>query len=68
MSFQICGLPTDTVRKLQNGGRDVYGNEPERRVSSGSGTPCRHCLEPIATGEDFLVVAYRLRLCGNSLC
>jgi hypothetical protein len=59
MSYLIEGIPTDVARALQNGGSDAYGNPPERRVSDGSGAPCRHCLKPVAKGEEYLVVAYR---------
>ena len=59
MSYHIAGIPTDDVRALQAGGNDAYGNPAERRVSDGNGAPCRHCLAPIAEGEEYLVVAYR---------
>jgi len=59
MPYQIRGLVTDDVRALQSGRPDAYGNLPEHRVSDGSGTPCRHCLNSIANGEAFLVLAYR---------
>ncbi|MEO4043752.1 DUF1203 domain-containing protein [Hoeflea sp. CAU 1731] len=52
-------LPTDAARALQAGGPDAYGKPPERRVSEGVGTPCRHCLKQVAAGKPYLVVAYR---------
>ena len=57
--FQFRALPTDEVRALQRGAADAYGNPPERRISDGSGIPCRHCLQHVAAGQDYLVLAYR---------
>ena len=56
---QFIALDTETVRHLQAGGADANGHVPERHISSGSGTPCRHCLSQVAEGETFLVVAHR---------
>ncbi|MEX0279613.1 MAG: DUF1203 domain-containing protein [Arenibacterium sp.] len=52
-------LPTEAVRALQSGGRDAYGNLPERAVSEGGATPCRHCLRNIPEGEAMLILAHR---------
>jgi len=59
MPIRFEALPTETVRALQRGGPDAYGHAPERRVSDGDGVPCRHCLEDVAAGETYLVVAHR---------
>jgi hypothetical protein len=59
MPIQFKALPTETVRALQRGGPDAYGNIPERRVSDGDGVPCRHCLKNVAAGDSYLVLAYR---------
>ncbi len=59
MAIRFSGLPTEEVRALQASGPDAYGNEPERRISDGEGTPCRHCLRKVAKGEPYLVLAYR---------
>jgi hypothetical protein len=59
MPIRFEALPTDTVRALQHGGPDAYGRVPERSVSDGDGVPCRHCLQDVAAGEPYLVVAYR---------
>ncbi|MBL0936772.1 MAG: DUF1203 domain-containing protein [Rhizobiaceae bacterium] len=56
---RFVALPTETVRALQAGAADAYGLPPERRVASGGGLPCRHCLRPIADGEAYLTLAYR---------
>ena len=52
-------LPTDEVRALQAGGADAYGQTPERGVSEGAGTPCRHCLGQIPAGAGMLILAHR---------
>ncbi len=57
--LKFIALATETVRSLQAGNPDANGMVPERRVSDGSGLPCRHCLSDIAAGEPFLVLAHR---------
>ncbi len=52
-------MPTGDARHFQAGGTDAYGLAPERRVSDGDGVPCRHCLQDVAKGEDYLILAYR---------
>jgi hypothetical protein len=59
MPIQFKALPTDAVRAVQAGGPDAYGLRPERRVSDGSGVPCRHCLRLVASGQPYLVLAWR---------
>jgi hypothetical protein len=57
--MQFSALPTASGRALQSGGLDAYENPPERAMSNGVGTPCRHCLQDIAAGKDMLILAYR---------
>lgn len=52
-------LPTETVRALQSGGADYYGQPAERSISGGIGTPCRHCLKNTPKGATMLTLAYR---------
>ncbi len=59
MHFRFAALPTDPVRVLQRGGTDAYGFVPERQISDGQGTPCRHCLRAVPEGRDYLILAYR---------
>lgn len=56
--FKITALPTTQVRALQAGGPDAYGAAPERAVSSGTGNPCRHCLQNIPEGHEMLILAH----------
>lgn len=57
--IRFRGLPTDAVRALQAGGPNAYGMGPERAVSDGAGTPCRHCLRHTPAGAAHLVLAWR---------
>lgn len=52
-------LPSDAVRALRHGGRDAYGNLPERVRSDGPGNPCRHCLDFVPEGAEMLIAAWR---------
>ena len=59
MPVRFEALPTEAVRALQRGGQDANGQIPERRISDGGGTPCRHCLRLIPAGRPYLVLAWR---------
>jgi hypothetical protein len=52
-------MPTEDAEAIWQGGADSYGLPPETIRSTGSGYPCRHCLQNIDAGEDVLVFAYR---------
>ena len=56
---RFTALDTEAVRRLQNGGSDANGQPCERAISTGSGTPCRHCLKLIGEDEAFLILSYR---------
>jgi hypothetical protein len=59
MLLRYEALPTNLVRALQSGTPDANGQVPERRVSDGSASPCRHCLKDIEAGAPMLVLAHR---------
>ena len=59
MSIRFLALPTEEVRKLQNGGLDANGHAPELTVSDGDGYQCRHCLQIIPEGAEMLLAGYR---------
>jgi hypothetical protein len=59
MPIAFTPLPTETVRHYQAGGPDANGQTPERSVSEGPGTPCRHCLKNIPEGAGMLILAHR---------
>lgn len=59
MSVRFVALQTPLVRKLQAGGEDANGQTPERHISSDPGVPCRHCLQLVAHGEPYLILAHR---------
>ena len=57
--IRTSGLPTDIVRKLQNGGMDSNGQLPEVHISNGEGVPCRHCLKYVKAGVEYLILGHR---------
>lgn len=57
--IRFLAMSTEQARAYQHGAPDAYGNPPERKLSNGVGVPCRHCLQIVAAGEDYLVLAYR---------
>lgn len=59
MSLRFTPIPTATAQALRHG-TDAYGRPPERvAASSGSATPCRHCLRQVPQGAPDLVRARR---------
>ena len=59
MTIIFTPIPTTTVRAYQAGGPDANGQLPERAISDGPGTPCRHCLKNIPAGAGMLILAHR---------
>lgn len=57
--MRFLAIPTDQVRALQGGGPDDFGQTPERRVSDGTGVPCRHCLQIVPEGRPYLILSHR---------
>lgn len=57
--MRFVAIPTDVVRAYQAGGPDANGQVPERKLSDGGVTPCRHCLKLIPKGAEMLVLAHR---------
>ena len=57
--LKFTGMTTEEAKKLWEGGTDAHGNLPERAVSDGKGNPCRHCLQMIEEGAEFLVFSHR---------
>ncbi len=55
----FAAMPTPDAEHLWSGSPDSYGLRPEIRLSSGAGTPCRHCLRNIDEGVPYLTLAYR---------
>ena len=58
-AIRFVALSTDVADAYRQGALDANGQRPERRISDGSGLPCRHCLGEIAAGEEYLVLAHR---------
>jgi hypothetical protein len=59
MPITFTPISTQIARRYQAGGADANGQPPERHVSDGDGTPCRHCLRIIPQGAGLLVLAHR---------
>ena len=59
MPITFIPIPTDLARAYQSGAPDAYGLPPERQISDGDGVPCRHCLNFVAAGAPYLVLAHR---------
>ncbi|TPW29761.1 DUF1203 domain-containing protein [Martelella alba] len=59
MTIRFEALATETCDTIWQGGHDAYDMAPERRISDGNGVPCRHCLQLVASGAPYLVLAHR---------
>ena len=59
MSIHFHGLPSAAVADLRATGRDAYDAPVIRQISTGKGTPCRHCLQTVPVGAPFLILAWR---------
>lgn len=59
MTIRFVPLDTDDVRKIQRGGPDANGDPAIRAVSDGEGVPCRHCLQQVEKGEEYLILSHR---------
>jgi hypothetical protein len=59
MPIAFIPMPTEIARRYQAGGPDANGQPPERAISDGPGTPCRHCLKNIPKGAGMLILAHR---------
>jgi len=55
----FSSMPTDRAEAYRAGAADAYGQPPEVHLSDGDGIPCRHCLDYVAEGEPYLILAYR---------
>jgi hypothetical protein len=57
--INYAAMPTHEAQAYREGAADAYGKPPERRISDGSGVPCRHCLRDVVEGDAYLILAYR---------
>lgn len=58
-NVQFGGMDTSDAEHFQAGGADSYGHKPQRAISDGSAIPCRHCLQAVEKGDEYLILAYR---------
>ena len=59
ISIRFVALETDVVAAQRRGAPDANGQIPELNSATSAGLPCRHCLELIAVGEPYLILAHR---------
>lgn len=59
MPITYQALPTEIARHYQRDGADANGHLPERSVSNGKGVPCRHCMDIVPAGQEFLILSHR---------
>jgi hypothetical protein len=60
MKLRFEPIPTADVRAIRAGGPDANGMSAERGfISAGRGEPCRHCLNQVPEGREFLILAHR---------
>ena len=59
MLITYLAMSTAQANAFQAGALDANGLPAERHVSDGDGILCRHCLQNVATGEDYLILAFR---------
>lgn len=59
MLIRFVAMPGAQAAAYRGGAPDAYGRPPERRISTGDGVPCRHCLRHVREGEPYLTLAYR---------
>ncbi|MGF6177005.1 DUF1203 domain-containing protein [Ensifer sp. 4252] len=59
MALRYVPMSADQAKRLRQGGKDAYGNPPERQISDGDGVPCRRCLRNVDAGDAYLIFALR---------
>ena len=60
MTLHFTPVPTDILCAWQAGGPGANGQVPDRNLSDGDGTPCRHCLRLIPDGAALLTPGNRI--------
>jgi hypothetical protein len=60
MHFRCIPIDTETAERFRRTGIDDAGNQVIRRVATGRGEPCRHCLRSARAGEALLLLSWHL--------
>ena len=60
MHFRCVPIPTETARRFRAAETDDGGNPIIRRIATGHGEPCRHCLRLAEAGEVMLLLSWHL--------
>ena len=67
--LRFLSIPTDIAEAYRNGKTDAHGKRPERQpASTGTGTPCRHCLRQVPADHPYLVLAHKPFKGSNPYC
>lgn len=59
MPLHYQALPTDVARAYQSAQPDANGLPAQTRTSATADGLCRHCLQPVPAGAEYLVLAHR---------
>ena len=59
MVVRYTAMATEVAQRYWEQGMDDDGNAVEVAVSNGKGVPCRHCLEDVGDGEEYVILAHR---------
>jgi hypothetical protein len=60
MHFRCIPIPTEAADRFRRTGIDDGGNPVIRRIATGRGEPCRHCLRGAEAGEEILLLSWHL--------
>jgi hypothetical protein len=60
MHFRCIPIDTATAERFRRTGIDDGGNPVIRRIATGRGEPCRHCLRGAKAGEALLLLSWHL--------
>lgn len=60
MHFRCIPIDTESAERFRRTGIDDGGNPIIRRVATGDGEPCRHCLRLAKAGEAMLLLSWHL--------
>jgi hypothetical protein len=60
MHFRCVPIPTETANRFRTAETDDGGHKIIRRIATGQGEPCRHCLRLAEAGDVMLLLSWNL--------
>lgn len=60
MRFRCVAIDTEAAARFRRTGLDDAGRTVIRRIATGVGEPCRHCLRLAEAGEEILLLSWNL--------